>query len=110
MTEKEKEPDVSTFKRLEPNPLIKDLPEYLKDFKNYQKVQKAIIVAGATKCSHAEMVDWAVCKKCEEARWNRKEMMKRLGFKNAAQYMAWRKIMEEISNLFKRDKLPKYDD
>jgi len=78
------------------NPLIADMPKHLKDPANYKKIQKALLEAGATKHSHPEMIDWAGCKICQTAQWNRKEMMKKLGFKSGAQYMAWQKVHETI--------------
>ena len=86
----------SSFPMYRPNPLLATLPAYLKDPANYQKVQKALIQAGATKHSHGEMVDWAACKTCQRKQWDRKEMMLKLGFKSGASYMAWKKTMETI--------------
>lgn len=95
-----------TFPKHKPHPLVASMPLHLKDHANYQKVQKAIIQAGATKHSHGEMVDWAGCKVCQQKQADRLMMMKKLGFKNAAQYMAWKQIHEEI---IKRMPLQKYN-
>lgn len=107
MTDK---PDISQFKVMQPNPLIASLPAYLKEPKNYLKVQKAIIQAGATKHSHSDMGEWAGCNTCQTKQHERAETMRKLGFKSGRQYMAWKKIHEEILNLYRRNKLPKYDD
>ena len=107
MTDK---PDISQIKIAKPNPLIAFLPAHLKDPKNYKKIQKAIIEAGATKHSHGEISEWSACKHCTYKQHARAEMMRKLGFKNGAQYMTWKRIHEEILNLFSRDKLPKYDE
>lgn len=95
-----------TFKKAQPHPLLASLPSYLKDYGNFEKVMKAILDAGATKHSHAEVVDWAGCKHCQGKQADRLRMMRALGFQNAAQFMAWRKVMETIT---KRITLPKYN-
>jgi hypothetical protein len=95
-----------TFEKPKPHPLIASLPDYLKDRANYEKIEKAILDAGATKHSHGEMVDWAGCKACQAKQIDRLRMMKKLGFKNAAQYMTWKKIHQEIKA---RVPLPKYN-
>lgn len=85
------------------HPILAILPEHLKDPKNYEKIQRAILDAGASRHSHSDMLEWSACKYCQQKEWNRKEMMKKLGFVNGTQYMLWKKIHEEI----KRLKLPK---
>jgi len=86
--------------------LLGDFPEYLKDHDNYEKIERAILEAGSTPHSHAEIVDWAKCKRCQKAQWDRKEMMYKLGFKSAAHYMAWKKIHSTIQE---KVILPKYN-
>lgn len=78
------------------HPMLASLPAYLKDTKNYEAVQLALLEAGSTKHSHGEVVDWATCAHCQQRQHNRKEMMHKLGFRSGAQYMAWKQIHEEI--------------
>lgn len=87
---------------LKPHPLLADIPDHLKDAKNYNKIQKAIIEAGMSKHSHADVGTWAGCKACQKKQGDRLLMMKSLGFKSKAHYMVWQKIHREISQ---RDKL-----
>jgi len=87
-----------TFPKYTGNPLTKDLPDHLKDHANYDKIQRALLDAGATKHSHADMEAWSGCSECQQAQWNRKEMMKELGFTSGKQYMAWQRIHEEIKS------------
>lgn len=87
-----------------PNPFTAGLPDYLKDPDNYDKVRKAILDAGATRHSHGDPMVWAACKTCQKAAWSRKETMKKLGFQNAQQYLAWQKIMTMMTST-KRDPL-----
>lgn len=96
----------TTFSKPKPHPLLASLPAYLKDHRNYDKIQKALLDAGATKHSHSEVIDWAGCFECQRAEWNRKEMMQQLGFRTAAHYMAWKKVHETIKE---RVPFPKYN-
>lgn len=76
--------------------ITKNLPDYLKDPANYYKIQKAILEAGATRHSHGEIGEWAKCKQCQQKEMDRLLMMKKLGFQNGKQYMAWKRIMNKI--------------
>lgn len=83
-------------RKLPSNPLLDTIPNYLKDPANYEKICKAILDAGATPHSHSEVIQWAGCKTCQRKEWDRKEMMKRLGFQSGKQYLLWKKIHEQI--------------
>jgi hypothetical protein len=78
------------------HPLIAGLPEHLKDPRNYEKVQRAVLEAFAGKHSHGEITEWAGCADCQKRFAERRHVLKSFGFKNAAQYMAWRAIHEAI--------------
>jgi len=78
------------------SPLLASLPDHLKDPRNYDKIQKAIYETFATTCSHSDMFQWAECRKCTSKMLERRLLLKRLGFKNPAQYMAWKKVHTEI--------------
>ena len=95
-----------TFPKNKPHPIVATLPAYLKDHANYDKIEKAILDAGATRHSHAEVVDWACCKECQSKQLDRLRMMRGLGFQSAAQYLAWKKIHQQIKE---RVPLPKYN-
>jgi hypothetical protein len=101
-----KEITPETFPQYQPHALIASLPDYLKDHANYDKVQRALLDAGATRHSHSDILEWSACGSCQRKQWDRKEMMYGLGFKSGAQYMAWKKIHETIK---KRVPLPKYN-
>lgn len=82
------------------NPKLVDLPPYLKDYRNFEKIQKALYDAGGSRCdSHNEVFEWANCKKCERRQWERKELMQKLGFANGAQYIEWVKVQRRIQEL-----------
>lgn len=83
------------------HPLVASLPPYLKDPKNYEKVQKVILNSFSSKHSHGEVVEWASCVTCQKKFSNRSFVLKKLGFVNPAQYMAWKKIHEVIKDRVK---------
>lgn len=95
-----------TFSKQKQHWLIASLPEYLKKPENYEKIQRAILDAGATRHSHAEVIDWAGCTHCQRKQLDRLLFMKKLGFVNAAQYKSWQRIHETIKE---RVPLPKYN-
>lgn len=95
-----------------PNPIFKGLPVYLKDPANYEKIEMAIydsMALGGKPCSHSEMLNFGTCKKCDRRLWARREMMRKLGFRDAAQYMEWKKVIHEMKGLTKKVALPKYN-
>lgn len=100
-------PDLSQFPKSVPNPLTASLPAHLKDPANFRKIKKALLEAGRTTHSHGDILEWSACRKCQQAEWNRKEMMFLLGFTSAAQYLAWHKIHEKIRHY---QRLGKYND
>lgn len=82
------------------NPLVAKLPPHLKDPANFEKIQKALYDTGGSRCdSHNEVFEWANCKKCERRQWEKKELMKKLGFESGAQYLEWVKIHRRIQEL-----------
>ena len=99
-------PPIERFTQYVPNPLTADLPAYLKDPANYDKVRKALLDELATTHSHSDMLDWFKCTSCQIKAKNHVDMMRKFGFKNAAQYMAWQKIHTQIKG---RQILPKYN-
>lgn len=81
------------------NPLTAKLSPYLKDPANFEKIQKQILDTFMIGHSHSELIDWSKCKKCTEGMLNRRKILKKLGFKNAQQYYAWRKTHEKIKEM-----------
>lgn len=84
------------------------MPQYLKEPKNYEKVCNALYEAGNSKCSHSDIFEYSICHKCAPARLNRLNMMKKLGFRDGQQYLAWRRVMENMRT-YHRDELEKYN-
>lgn len=83
-----------------PNALVANLPEYLKDPANYEKIRRQIYETIVSNCGHADLGEMAVCKICSDKMLERRRLLKKLGFKNPAQYFAWQKTHEKIKETF----------
>jgi predicted RNA-binding Zn-ribbon protein involved in translation (DUF1610 family) len=93
-----------TFPTLQKVNPLDGLPEYLKDPKNYMKVQKALLDTMRCPKAHGEVTDVFKCPKCTENMLVRKELMRKFGFKSPNQYMAWKKTHEDIKRSVPLDK------
>lgn len=80
--------------------VLAGLPEWLKDPANYEDVEKQIIQTFVSTCAHSEIMDWANCPKCTKKMLERRKLLKRLGFKNPAQYLAWKKTHQAIKERY----------
>ena len=80
--------------------LTDSLPDFLKDPANFHKVQQAIYKTIQTKHSHGDVFEYAKCKGCTLKMLERRHLLKRLGFKNPAQFMQWQKTHQEIRKRF----------
>lgn len=87
-----------TFPKYTPNPIFAGLPAYLKDPKNYYKIQKLVIETLGGKHSHGEVMEWATCVDCQKRFKERGSVLKRLGFRNPRQYLAWRQVIHRMIN------------
>lgn len=86
-----------TFPRYKGHPILKDLPVSLKDPANYDKIRRAILDTLATGHSHSELYQYVNCKLCSSKMIERRMLLKRLGFKSPAQYMAWQAVHHAIT-------------
>jgi hypothetical protein len=84
------------------------MPTYLKEPKNYERVVREIYEAGNSRCSHSDVLEYSTCKKCEKQRMNRVLVMRKLGFRDGQQYLAWRRVHENMRT-YHRDELEKYN-
>ena len=97
------QPDVG----LNPKPSLTDhLPDYVKDPKNYMKIEKALLETLSCGKLHSDPLQMTECLTCTENMKLRRELMKKFGFYTPAIYQAWRKIHQEIK---KRVPLDKYN-
>lgn len=90
------------------NPLVASMPSHLKDHRNFEKIQRALLETLAGRHSHAEMEDWAKCLTCMRKMQDHAFMMRKLGFNSAAQYRVWLKIHTKIKE-YQKVKLRKYN-
>lgn len=82
------------------NPLTAGLSDYLKNPANYQEIKKKIWESVQTTCAHSDVFEMAKCKKCTEKMLERRKLLKKLGFKNPAQYRKWDETHTEILKRF----------
>lgn len=93
-TRMENKPDIKFGPKI--HPLLASLPEHLKDPANYKKIKALVVKSLQGKCSHGEVVEWAACDKCQQRFHNRRDVLKKLGFRYPAQYMLWQQVHEQI--------------
>lgn len=80
------------------------MPDSLKDPRNYMKIQRALLETLACGKSHSDLLAMSECKKCQENMLMRRALLKKLGFKHPAMYMAWKKTHEYIKERMPLDK------
>ena len=98
-SKEDKERDKEAMKYAQPykvKNILDGLPKCLRDPKCFQPIQKALINTLSCGKLHSDPVKMSECSKCTDNMILRKELMKKFGFKNVKQYMAWRKIHEDI--------------
>jgi hypothetical protein len=109
MTEEEKklqEVAKTLPKELPKVSVFEGMPEYLKDPNNFEQIYKTIYEAGNSRCSHSDVLEYSVCKKCEGARTKRVLTMRKLGFRNGQQYLAWLRTHQNL-RVYHKDELAK---
>lgn len=83
---------------LKPMPILKDLPDELKDSECFERIEKKIWLIMKSDHTHRKISAFNKCKKCQAKRVKRNDYIKDVGFKNYEQYLKWRKIMSIIRN------------
>lgn len=78
---------------------LDSLPDYVKDPKNYQKIEKALLETMVCPKSHSDPIEMTKCKKCTENMLARRQLLKKLGFKHPSVYLAWKKTHTEIRRM-----------
>jgi len=90
-----------TFPKYKPgHPLLADLPEFLKNPANYEKIRRLILESIATSCTHSYILEFAKCRSCTEKMLERRALLKRLGFRSPKQFLMWRKVHEKIKERY----------
>lgn len=86
------------FPTYQPDPLTYHLPDAVKDPKNYFKIEKALLDTLKCKKDHSDPLEMAGCSTCTKNMLARRSLLKKFGFYSSAQYMRWKKIMNEMIN------------
>lgn len=76
------------------------LPEYTKDPKNYETIQKALLDSTFCGTTHSDPAQMFECLGCQTKALERRELMKKFGFRNAGEYLEWKKIHTEIKTRY----------
>lgn len=76
-----------------PDPRFDTLPEALKDPRTFKKTEKLIALAGETGHGHKHIITWNRCKHCQQKFLEKRAKIKKLGFADYEQYLAWKRIM-----------------
>jgi len=92
-----------TFPKYTPNPLLRTIPDYAKDPKNYYAIQKELLEVLASPHSHSELYQSAQCFDCQQKIKERKNVMMKFGFATPAIYYEWHKVMRQMLKLYKKD-------
>ncbi len=88
----------SVPKTLKPDPIFAGLSDSLKDPKSYKRIEKKLFKMIQTTHKHKTATSYVKCEACQIKRMNRQKMIKDLGFQSIQQYMAYKKIMDIITN------------
>jgi len=79
-----------------PHPLLKGLPEELKNHHNFLEIEKNLAQFLITSHRHKTPASYIKCEPCQKRRTDRQDAIKALGFTSFQQYMEWKKIMSVI--------------
>ena len=85
-------------KKFKQHPLLKGIPDDLKDLKKYAEVEKKLVSIMLTSHKHKSPAAFATCKDCSKKFQERREYITNLGFKDYSQFMLYRRVMNIISN------------
>ena len=88
------------------NPLLKDMPQYLKDPKNFKKIQRELLETLSTRHSHSEIIDFAECFDCQQKVKDHAKLMRK-HFTSPQQYMEWQKVHTQMNKTLELLKLTK---
>lgn len=80
------------------NPLA-GLPDYVKDPKNYMKIEKALLETLSCGKAHSDPHQMAMCITCGDNMIKRRKLMAKFGFHSIEQYFAWRKTHAKIREM-----------
>lgn len=85
-------------KKYSQHPMLKGIPDELKEIKRYRKVEREYSLIMLTSHKHKTTATFAKCEDCTKKMQERREYLQKLGFKDYAQFMLYRRVMGLIIN------------
>lgn len=85
-------------KRYKQNPELKGIPDELKEVGRYKEIEKHYANILLTSHKHKTPRTFAKCVECLNKIQERRDYIKKLGFKDYAQFMLYRRVMGIIIN------------
>jgi len=71
-----------------------NIQKKLKDPKCYEEIERQLYMPSSHK--HRKVAVWQKCKECQGIAKERAKKMRELGFKDAREYMEWKRIMGQM--------------
>ena len=85
-------------KKYKQHPMLKDIPDALKDIERYKEVEKEFASIMLTSHKHKTPAGMMACAECSKKVKERREYLIKLGFKDYGQFMLYRRVMNMIIN------------
>lgn len=85
-------------KKFKQHPLLKGIPDDLKDLKKYMEIEKKLVSIMLSSHKHKAPSAFVKCPDCSKQFQERKDYISSLGFKDYSQFMLYRRVMNIISN------------
>ena len=85
-------------KKYKQHPMLKGIPDELKDVKKYREVEKKLVSIMLSSHKHRSQMVFANCEECSAKFTERREYITGLGFKDYGQFMLYRRVMNLIIN------------
>lgn len=83
----------SELGKIKGDPVLKGLPDNLKDPKMFNEVEQKIRLIMVSDHKHRKVQAFVKCKKCQGKIKKRHDALMEFGFKSYEQYLKWRRIM-----------------
>lgn len=85
-------------KKYKQHPMLKNIPDDLKDIEKYREVEKKLVSIMLSSHKHKAPSAFANCPDCSSKFTERREYITGLGFKDYGQFMLYRRVMNLIIN------------
>ena len=85
-------------KKYKQHPMLKGIPDELKELKKYKEIEKKYATIMLTSHKHKLPSAFANCPDCSGKMQERRDYITKLGFKDYAQFLLYRRVMGLIIN------------